>query len=410
MTGSPAPERVLVRADRLLDGGNGSALEQHAILIEGGRITDVLPHESESEPPAVDTVIDLSGMTVMPGMIDLHNHLTAGVNRWPRPYERGARYAVQAIANLRNALEAGVTVVRDVGSFGDLPFAVRDGIAEGVIPGPRLLVCGKAITITGGLGAVSVTQRLGPTEGWMVEADGPLAVRAAVRSQLKAGAEWIKLYYERGDWTNDELAAAVDEAHTSGARVACHARRPKAIKSAIAAGVDTIEHGSELTADDAEEMVRRGIALVPTLLIVEESWREAKRGQGPHDTAALTRERDRHRQSFECALEAGVTIGCGVDAIPDEGVVDFDALADELALMVEFGMDPSHAIHAVTGSAAGILGLDSELGYIRRGLCADLVGIAGDPVHDIGALRDVSFVMRGGAVVHDTRRGKPVAV
>jgi imidazolonepropionase-like amidohydrolase len=401
-------ERVLLRADRLLDGSDGPARERQVVVVEDGVIAGVAPQDAGGEPAPADSVIDLPGMTVMPGMIDLHNHLTAGVNRWSQPYERGLRYAVQAVANMRAAIEAGVTVIRDVGSFGDLSFAVREAVARGVVAGPRLLASGRAITITGGLGAVSTTQRLGPTQGWMVEADGPDAMRSAVRSQLRAGADWIKLYYERGDWTAQELGAAVDEAHALGAGVACHARRPKAIESAIAAGVDTIEHGTELTEEDAGEMVRRGIALVPTLLIVEASWAAARRGQPMPDSDELTRTRERLRRSFAVAVAAGVTIGCGVDAIPDEGIVPFSALADELVLMVELGMDPSQAVHAATGAGARILGLDSELGYIRPGLAADLIAVAGDPTRDIGALRHVSFVMRGGSVVHDVRQAAPL--
>ncbi len=219
--------------------------------------------------------------------------------------------------------------------------------------GPRLLVCGKAVTITGGLGANVHTQQLGPTEGWVAEADGPDGLRAAVRSQLKAGADWIKLYYHRGDWTREELAAAVGEAHGIGARVACHAIRPEAIKHAIAAGVDTIEHGIMLDERDAAAMAERGIALVPTLLIVEAS---ATPLQGASPQALQTRED--HRRAFQLAHVAGVTIGAGVDAVPDEGVVPFAALADELGLMVDLGMDPAEAVRAATSSAAKILGLD----------------------------------------------------
>jgi imidazolonepropionase-like amidohydrolase len=221
-----------------------------------------------------------------------------------------------------------------------------------------------------------------------------------VRAQLKAGADWIKLYYERGDWTREELHAAVGEAHASGVRVACHANRSAAIKHAIAAGVDTIEHGIELGEDDARAIAERGIGWVPTLLIVETYCGRARRDGGD---PALERMRRSHRRSFERARAAGVTIGAGVDAVPDEGVVPFAALADELRLMVELGMPPADAVRAATGGGAAILGLADAIGAIRPGLGADLIAVRGDPLRDIAALGRVAFVMREGEIVRDLR-------
>jgi imidazolonepropionase-like amidohydrolase len=399
-----SPVRTILHARRLLDGIDPTPREHVAVHVEGGRIVEVRAGREREQPTPGAEPIELGDATLMPGLIDLHTHLTAWANRWPRPtFDAGTRYALQAAANCRAALAAGVTTIRDAGSYEDVAVATRDAVQEGVIAGPRILATRKAVTIPGALGPDARTTHLGPTDGWMEEASGADGMRQAVRGQLKRGADWIKLYYERGDWTTDELAAAVDAAHSAGVRVMCHANRPTAIKAAIAAGVDTVEHGIEADEEDLAAMAERGIGWVPTLFIVEDRYRAMHDAATAAAQAAylpLLRLRDGHREAFRRGLALGVRIGAGLDALPDEGAVPFGGLAEELCLMVELGMAPAAALHAATAAAAELLALSDELGAIRPGRAADLIATTGDPLADVGALRDVRFVMRAGEVVH----------
>lgn len=397
------PTRI-VRARRLLDGVDPRPREAVAVLVEGDRVVAVADDGAGiAQAPAGVETIDLGEATLLPGMIDLHTHLTAWANRWPRPtYDAGTRYALQAAANCRAALDAGVTTIRDAGTFHDVAVATRDAVAEGVLAGPRILASRQAVAIAGTLGAVADTVHLGPQDGWIAEAAGADGLRDAVRRQIRQGADWIKLYYERGDWTEAELCAAVDAAHSAEVRVMCHANRPRAVKAAIAAGVDTVEHGIEADEEDLVAMRERGIAWVPTLAIVENRCRELL---DPGSDSAqdayrpLLDLRDRHRELFRRGLALGLEIGAGSDGLPDEGGLAFAAVAEELRIMVELGASPAEAIRIGTSGAAAILRLHEETGAVRSGLCADLIAVPGDPLADVTALRDVRFVMRGGVVV-----------
>lgn len=407
--------RIVLRAARVFDGHADVPRPGCAVIIEGNRITALMDESPAlADAEAVGWVIELGDVTLMPGMADLHTHLTAWANRWPRPYDPGTRYAFQACANLAAAVSTGVTTIRDVGSFEDIAVAARDAVELGVIEGPRVIPCRKAVTITGGLGPTTTTMHLGRTEGWMTQANGADALRGAVRSEIREGAEWIKLYFERGNWTTEELAAAVAAAHSDDVRVAIHANRSTAIKSAIEAGVDTIEHGLELEEEDLRRMTDAGIAWIPTLFIVENRCRVME-----EDAAAAARMpgylsllelRDRHRRIFQRALSSGVEIGAGVDALPDEGGVPFAAIPDELELMVELGMTPSAALRAATSNAARILGLQDTIGSLEPGHTADVIAVRGNPQEDISSLHDVAFVMKDGKVLRDNRGASVVSV
>lgn len=391
--------RIVLRAARLADGHGEKAREDAALIVSNGRIESIVGSDSvDGERLGGATVIDLEGLTLMPGMFDLHTHLTAWANSWKLPFDRGTRYAFQAAANLGSALDAGVTTIRDVGSFEDVAVLAREAVARGVVAGPRVVPCRKAVTITGGLSPATKTMHIGPTDGWMQEADGSDGIRGAVRTQLKASAEWIKLYFEHGNWTTDELNAAVDEAHSTGVRVACHATRPEAIDSVIDAGVDTIEHAWWIEREQLERMRERGIAWVPTLFILDNLEDIVEEG-------ALTRMRDHHRAAFQIGLEVGVEIGCGVDPIPDEGRAPFAAVADELDVMGRLGMSQSGVVRVATSGSAAILGVGRDVGSLSAGKAADVIAVAGDPLTDASALRDVRFVMRDGVVVRDRMQG-----
>jgi imidazolonepropionase-like amidohydrolase len=403
----PSDAVQCIRAARLVDGSSPTVASDVAVLVAGGKISAVGPAGEPSMDPRSGSIIDLGDLTLMPGLMDLHTHLTAWANQWRRPFDRGTRYAVQGAANLLAALRAGVTTIRDVGSFEDVSVVLRDAVEEGLIAGPRVLASRRAVTIPGALGAEKDTWHLGPSRGWMSEATGVDGMRRAVLSEIKASADWIKLYYERGDWTTEELAAAVTAAHSAEVPVACHANRPKAIKSALAAGVDTIEHGLEIDDEDLAYMAEHGIAWVPTLSIVANRCDAVVSDPSTAAAQPLYRKllslRDGHRDSFVRALDMGVAIGCGVDALPDEGGVPFASVPAELELMTRFGMPPVDAIRSATSGAAAILGLSDEVGTIEPGATADIIAVRGNPLDDIRALRDVVFVMRGGIVQHDAR-------
>lgn len=404
------PLRTIVRANRLLDGIDPRPREHVAVHVEDGRLVELRVGLDREQPTPAADVIELGDVTLLPGLVDLHTHLTAWANQWKRPtYDAGTRYALQAAANCRAALDAGVTTIRDAGSYEDVAVATRDAVAEGVILGPRIVATRKAVAIPGTLGRDTLTTHLGRTDGWIEEASGADGLRHAVREQLKRGADWIKLYYECGDWTTAELEAAVDAAHSAGVRVMCHANRPTAIKAAIAAGVDTIEHGIEADERDLAAMAERGIGWVPTLFIVENRCRALRDPDVAAAQAAylpLLGLRDGHQAAFRRGLELGVKVGTGLDALPDEGGVSFGGLPEELCLMAALGMAPATALHAATAGAAELLGLADELGAIRPGRVADLIAVGDDPLADVAALRDVCFVMRAGVVVRNLGVGQ----
>ncbi|TAM62100.1 amidohydrolase family protein [bacterium] len=387
-------ERLHVRADILIDGSGGPALRDAALLVEDGAIARVGPYF-----PPPEGVRSLATGTLLPGLVNAHVHLDmAGESdTWVIVNRKDAAGALAGAHQAAKTLRSGVTSVRDLGTKNFISVALRDAIARGEIPGPRVLTAGMVICMTGG-------------HGWPIgrETDGPWDARKAVREFLKAGADCIKLMATGGVLTpgvqpgnaqleEAELAAAIDEAHKAGVHCASHAIGAAGIKNALRAGIDSIEHGHLLDAEAIELFKQRGTRLVPTLTAVQCIIDHADDGGMPSfvvekASRLVTDLYDNIRKAYR----AGVTIVAGSDAGTPFNY--HDNYAYELELMVrELGMPPLEAIHASTGRSADFLHL-GDVGRLEAGQAADLLGVRGDASRDIRALREVTLVTRGGTL------------
>ena len=374
---------------------------KQGVLVADGRIRWVGAHARAPKAAAAATEVDGRGMTLTPGLIDCHVHLcfdgSADFAGEAREMTTDAVATVKAVRNAARTLEHGVTTVRDLGGRGDAVIQVGRAVERGIVPGPRILAAGRALTITGGHGH---------TLGIAREVDGPDAVRRAVREEIRAGATAIKVIATGGvltpgitadftAFTPEELEAAVDEARTWGRVVAAHAIGPTGILQAIAAGVDSIEHGSMLTAEGARLMKERGTFHVPTI--------SAIRGmvEHPDEVPAYAVEKatmlaDLAREGFRRSIRAGVRIACGTDAGTPFNPHGNTPL--EIVRMVEWGLTPLKAMRAATSGAAELL-LTPEVGTVEVGKAADLVLFGASPLEDIRAVLEPRTVMKAGAIV-----------
>jgi imidazolonepropionase-like amidohydrolase len=406
-----SPQRLALTGATIVDGRGGALRTAFAVVVAGDRIVGVEP---EARLPADLPRIDLAGHTLLPGLIDAHVHLLGQRsmdNREMTFVGEGLR-AARATADLGRLLQAGITTVRDCGSYTAL--ALKTAVAEGSVPGPRIVACGRFIERTGGADDAPFMPLASAQEGgpWGPRlADGVAEVRKAVREQLRAGADWIKtcttgaVTTQEGsrpdllEWSDEELFALVDEAHRLGARVAVHAHALAGIRHAIAAGADTIEHGTYLDDETAREMADRGMYLVPTLFVLNALVTRGAEFGTPEWVLVKAREvMTARRASMEAALRHGVPIAMGTDC-GGQALLPHGRNAEELALLVATGMSAADAVVAGTLGAARCIGLDGEIGSIEPGKAADLIAVAGDPLQDVGVVRDVRFVMKGGRVV-----------
>ncbi len=380
----------------LIDGTGAPPVRGRAVVIEDGRIARVV---DEASLPRGER-IDLAGGTLLPGLINCHVHLCLGAEAdpvTPMRVEPLALTAIRAARRARETVEAGVTTVRDLGGREYAEMAVKRAVDEGLVPGPRILAAGKPICMTGGHGH------------WVArEADGPDDVRRAVREQLKAGADVVKIIATGGvmtpgmeagapQLTAAEIAAAIEEARKAGRRTAAHAQGTTGIADCVAAGITTIEHGIYLTAEIVARMRAGGIYLVPTL---NAPCAIAAGGVAAGIPAFMVRKSEivteSHLASFRMALAAGVAIAAGSDA--GTPLNRHGSLVPELALMVAQGMTSLQAIRSATQVAAEALGIGEETGRIAPGFSADLVAVAGDPAQRIEALDDVRLVIARGRI------------
>src|SRR5215471_970740 len=406
---SPTVESTLIRAGKLIDVRTGRVLMDQAILIQGDLIKEVGPADQvRGHAPGGARVIDLSGKTVLPGLIDCHTHLT--FDPTSLGYEAlGISIPREALIGARNArvtLEAGFTTVRNVGANGYSDIALRDAINAADVPGPRIVASGPAIGSTGGHVDVSL---LAPEFHYKADgvADGVPAVIAKTREIIKYGADCIKIaatggVLSKGDspgaeqFSDDEIRAIISEAHRLGRKVAAHAHGAAGIKQAVQAGVDSIEHGSFIDDEAIDMMKQHGTYLVPTLYLGDWFLENYKKVGVPEFMVAKARVvMPAARLNIARAFKADVKVAFGTDA----AVYPHGLNAREFGVMVKLGMPPMQAVKSATINAADLIGWSERVGAIEPGHYADIIAVSGDPSTDVTVLEKVEFVMKGGKVV-----------
>ncbi|MGC2182054.1 MAG: amidohydrolase family protein [Terriglobales bacterium] len=408
---APTPAVTVIRAGVLIDGKSDQPRHDQVIVIRGNHIESI-SDAAAAKIPAGATTIDLSHATVLPGLIDSHTHIflqgedpaqggyDANILRYPLAL-RAARATVAA----RRALEQGFTTLRDVetegAGYGDV--GIKQAIEGGYIPGPRLFVATRAISTTGGYNLEGYAPELDMPKGAQI-IDGPVEARKAARQQLDHGADWIKVYMTHRSWvgkhgelvsqptlTVEELKAIVDETHGWGRKVACHAYNGIGLQRALDGGCDSIEHGLEITDAQIAQMVKQGTWYCATLAAYYHDWAPADTPNGERDRRRVAD----HGVSFQKALKAGVKIVFGTDM---GGILWTEPMAQEFPRMAEFGMSPMEIIKSATSRPADMLDMTGQIGVLAPGAYADIVAVNGDPLRDINALGNVTFVMKNGGV------------
>jgi imidazolonepropionase-like amidohydrolase len=399
---------IYVKAEKMFDGTSQTLRQNVAILVRGKMIVEI---GERLKPPPGARVYDLKGMTVMPGMIDAHTHIILHAGDYDQQILRETPEfrAIYAVTSARKTLEAGITTIRDVGNEGAglADIALRDAIAQGLVPGPRILAAIQPVTARGSYQLVGYNP-YAVLPSLSYEADGVAQIRSQVRHLIKLGADVIKAYIESAEkraptadsltgtliYSPEELKALVEEAHRGGLKVAAHLYSDTAARLAIDAGVNSIEHGLYLRQETFDLMAQKGIYYVPTLMVYE-LWRDGGvfGPVTPEVKAELDRTIARHTESFQRALKSHVKIVFGTDTFGIPG-----SNARELVVMVSHGMKPVDALRAATSVSAELLGINDRVGTLEPGKRADIIAVSGDPTTDINAVEHVGFVMKEGKV------------
>jgi imidazolonepropionase-like amidohydrolase len=400
----PAAARTLVRAGSLLDVKTGKLLDSQTLIVVGDTIQSIAPSAQVPAQPG-DAVIDLSGLTVLPGLIDVHTHLTFNTNF--DPYytltQTDAKEAINGVVNARATLLAGITSVRNVGADGYTDVDLRDAINSGQVIGPHMQVSGPLIGITGGHCDDDLLPFRFHAAGDGV-ADGIAQVQHMVRQNIKYGADLIKIcatggVLSRGDdpqasqYTLEEMQAIVADAHRLGRRVAAHAHGAQGIFWATEAGVDSIEHGSYIDDAGIAAMKKHGTYLVPTLYL--EDWMVQNGNLPPFSHQKMVAISAVAKQNIKHAIDAGVKIAMGTDA----AVYPHGLNAHELDVYVnQLGMAPLAALQTATVNAADLMGWTAKTGSLEPGKWADIIAVEKNPIDDVRTLQNVKFVMKAGVV------------
>ncbi|MBF5092617.1 MULTISPECIES: amidohydrolase family protein [unclassified Novosphingobium] len=419
---SGATAHTVVRAGKLIDGTGAPPRENVSIVVDGDRIVEV--REGFAPIAQGDTLIDLSNRTVLPGLIDMHVHITVtGYKGDPirrAVTQSGYDVLIDGVNDARATLLAGFTSIRSVGDNTYAVVALKKAVADGKVPGPRMWVAGEALGPTGGHsdpanGLIPDIAELPHARDAVI--DGPDEARSTVRRLKREGADLIKIMPSGGVMSigdnpylqlmdDDELKVVVATAHALGMKVAAHAHGKQAIEHALAAGVDSVEHGTFADAQTYKLFKQHNAYLVPTLLVGERVYEVAKTHPeqlNPSTAAKAIAIAPVLHENFRAAAAAGVKIAMGTDTF---GLSAHGENAQELVLMTSLGMKPMDAILTATRNAADLLGASDDVGAVTKGHFADLIAVEGDPLQDMAALRNVDFVMKGGAIVK--AGGKPV--
>jgi imidazolonepropionase-like amidohydrolase len=411
-TAASAP-LIVIRAGVLIDGQSDAPKQHQLIFVRGERIEKIT--DGSATIPAGAKVLDLSNATVLPGLIDSHTHLFLwGEDPAQGGYDANilkagiALRAARATYAAKRALDQGFTTLRDLetegAGYGDVE--IKQAIDEGTIPGPRVFGATRAISSTGGYPLEGYAPELQMPKGVQI-IDGPVEARKAAREQLDHGADWIKVYMTHRSWvdkqgnlvsqptlTVEELKAIVDETHGWGKKVACHAYNGEGLQRALDGGCDSIEHGLDMSDAQIAQMAKQGTWYCPTISVYFLDWEPADTPGGKRDRARASL----HETSFRKAQKAHLKIVFGTDM---GGIPWQQPIAQEFSRMVEQGMAPMDTIQSATSRAAEMLDRKGELGALAPGAYADIVAVSGDPLKGIEELKNVKFVMKGGAIYKD---------
>ena len=410
---APSAPLIVIRAGVLIDGQSDAPKQHQLIFVRGERIEKIT--DGSAAIPAGAKVLDLSNSTVLPGLIDSHTHLFLwGEDPAQGGYDANilkagiALRAARATYAAKRALDQGFTTLRDLetegAGYGDVE--IKQAIEEGTIPGPRVFGATRAISSTGGYPLEGYAPELQMPKGVQI-IDGPVEARKAAREQLDHGADWIKVYMTHRSWvdkqgnlvsqptlTVEELKAIVDETHGWGKKVACHAYNGEGLQRALDGGCDSIEHGLDMSDAQIAQMAKQGTWYCPTISVYFLDWEPADTPGGKRDRARASL----HETSFRKAQKAHLKIVFGTDM---GGIPWQQPIAQEFSRMVEQGMAPMDAIQSATSRAAEMLDRKGELGALAPGAYADIVAVSGDPLKGIEELKNVKFVMKGGAIYKD---------